>query len=59
MKESTADPVNRWGVSSQFQNKRSRKVKKHYDELCQDERLSSDSKKNFQTSTFNTILDSN
>lgn len=46
----------KWGVSPEFDEKRNRKVKKHFDELCQDERLL-DSEKNFKVCVFCATLD--
>lgn len=45
-----------WGIECQFENKRIRKVKKHFDELTQDERLT-DPEKQFEVTVFNSTLD--
>lgn len=51
MKSSAAQLANAWGVNTQFEEKRNRKVKKHFDELCQDERLTN-SEKHFKVTVF-------
>lgn len=56
MKNSATDLANAWGVNTQFEDKRSKRVKKHFDELCQDERLT-DSEKHFKVSVFYATLD--
>lgn len=56
MKNCATDLANAWGVSTQFENKRIPKVKKHYDELCQDKRLT-DGLKHFKVFVFYATLD--
>lgn len=47
---------NLWGIRTEFQQKRLRKVKKHFDELCQDERLE-EPEANFKATVFNPVMD--
>jgi hypothetical protein len=46
----------KWGVNKTFENTRARKVKAHFDELCQDERLA-DAESYFRVHVFNACLD--
>ncbi|QQP52628.1 Uncharacterized protein FKW44_004835 [Caligus rogercresseyi] len=46
----------KWGVSKAFENTRARKVKAHFDELSQDERLA-DADSYFRVHVFNACLD--
>ena len=45
-----------WGIPPQFENKRIRKAKKHFDELCEDEQLV-DREIYFKTTVYNGCLD--
>lgn len=56
MKNSATDLAIAWGVNAQFKDNRNKKIKKHFDELCQDERLT-DSERHFKVSVFYATLD--
>ena len=48
--------ANKWGVQSTFENVRARRVKRHFDELSEDERLT-DAERYFKVQVFNATLD--
>ena len=55
--KSTAQTLaDKWGVRSSFDNVRARKVKRHFDELSEDERLA-DADSYFRVHVFNSTLD--
>lgn len=56
VKETAVKISNEWGVEPKFQHKRIRKVKKHFDELCEDARFS-DPEYHFKTNVFFGCLD--
>uniref|UniRef100_A0A1Y1MVW0 DUF4371 domain-containing protein n=1 Tax=Photinus pyralis TaxID=7054 RepID=A0A1Y1MVW0_PHOPY len=51
-----ADSARSWGIQPHFKNSRLRRVKKQFDELSSDERLTN-SQENFRVSVFNLTLD--
>lgn len=55
-KETALAVAEKWGVSTTFEDTRRRKVKAHFDELCQDERLAN-AENYFRVSVFNASLD--
>lgn len=46
----------KWGIPSEFENKRNKQLKKHFDELAEDERLT-DPKSWFRVSIFYPVVD--
>ena len=46
----------KWGAQNSFENVRGRRVKRHFDELCEDERLSN-AESFFRVNIFNANLD--
>lgn len=56
VKRTAQNLAERWGVQSEFTNTRKRSVKRHFDELCEDERLS-DAESHFRINVFNASLD--
>jgi len=56
VKQTARSLSEKWGVSKAFENTRLRKVKAHFDELCQDERIS-DAESYFHVNVFNAFLD--
>uniref|UniRef100_A0A8C5QMR9 Zinc finger MYM-type protein 1 n=2 Tax=Leptobrachium leishanense TaxID=445787 RepID=A0A8C5QMR9_9ANUR len=55
-KETAAALAEKWGISAEFTNKRIKKVKRHFDELCMDQRLA-DPEERFKTTVFYRCLD--
>lgn len=55
-KSTTLALATKWGSQTQFETTRARKVKRHFDELCEDSRLS-DAESNFRVNVFNACLD--
>ncbi len=45
----------KWGVKQTFENERNRRVKRHFDEFCQDERLA-DAESYFKVNVLNACL---
>lgn len=56
MKTTSVELARTWGVEPNFQQKRLTRVKKHFDELSQDERIE-DGEKRFQVEIYNQLLD--
>jgi len=54
--KSEANVSKKWSVPSEFANTRQRKIKRHFDELCEDERLR-DPEKFFKVNVFYCVLD--
>ncbi|KAJ8359185.1 hypothetical protein SKAU_G00157100 [Synaphobranchus kaupii] len=55
-KSTTLALATKWGSQTQFDQTRARKVKRHYDELCEDSRLY-DAENNFRVNVFYACLD--
>uniref|UniRef100_A0A8C3G567 Uncharacterized protein n=1 Tax=Cyclopterus lumpus TaxID=8103 RepID=A0A8C3G567_CYCLU len=56
LKESAQDLAQSWGISPTFLQKRARRTKRHFDELCEDERLL-DPEEHFKVSVFYQTVD--
>ncbi|KAK5919631.1 hypothetical protein CgunFtcFv8_023505 [Champsocephalus gunnari] len=56
VKRTAQNIAERWGVQSEFTEIRKRRMKRHFDELSQDERLS-DGESRFRINVFNASLD--
>lgn len=56
MKTTSVELARTWGVEPNFQQKRLTRVKKHFDELSQDEKIE-DGEKRFQVEIYNQLLD--
>uniref|UniRef100_A0A8C2Z5F3 HAT C-terminal dimerisation domain-containing protein n=1 Tax=Cyclopterus lumpus TaxID=8103 RepID=A0A8C2Z5F3_CYCLU len=56
LKESAQDLAQSWGISPTFLQKRARCTKRHFDELCEDERLL-DPEEHFKVSVFYQTVD--
>ena len=56
VKRSAQAVAQKWGVRCEFTQVRARRVRRHYDELCEDERLS-DPESLFRVNVFNASLD--
>lgn len=55
-KSATLALATQWGSQTEFEVSRARKVKRHFDELCEDSRLT-DAESNFRVNVFNACLD--
>ncbi|KAK0139198.1 Zinc finger MYM-type protein 1 [Merluccius polli] len=55
-KSTTLALATKWGSQTQFETTRARKVKRHFDELSEDSRLT-DAESNFRVNIFNACLD--
>ncbi|KAI4828236.1 hypothetical protein KUCAC02_022341, partial [Chaenocephalus aceratus] len=55
-KSATLALATKWGSQTQFETTRARKVKRHFDELSEDSRLT-DAESNFRVTVFNACLD--
>lgn len=55
-KSATLALASKWGSQTQFKTTRARKVKRHFDELSEDSRLT-DAESNFRVNVFNACLD--
>lgn len=55
-KSATLALATKWGSQTQFEATRARKVKRHFDELSEDSRLT-DAESNFRVNVFNACLD--
>ncbi|CAL8324509.1 unnamed protein product [Boreogadus saida] len=56
VKRSAQAVAQKWGVRCEFTQVRARRVRRHYNDLCEDERLS-DPESNFRVNVFNASLD--
>ncbi|KAJ4927924.1 hypothetical protein JOQ06_015725 [Pogonophryne albipinna] len=56
VKRTAQNLAERWGAQSEFTEIRKRRMKRHFDELSQDERLS-DGESRFRINVFNASLD--
>lgn len=56
VKRTAVSLAENWGIQAKFENKRVKKVKQHFDELCVDERLQ-DPEARFKTTVFYRCLD--
>lgn len=56
LKETAQNLAESWGIPPSFPQKRARRTKRHFDELCLDERLSN-AEKHFKVSVFYAALD--
>ncbi len=56
LKETAQNLAQSWGIPPSFPEKRARRTKRHFDELCEDERLSN-AEEHFKVSVFYAVLD--
>ena len=56
LKETAKNLAQSWGIPPSFPQKRARRTKRHFDELCEDERLSN-AEEHFNVSVFYAALD--